>query len=112
MKNLKKIHTKIILITLVFVVAVLWASLPLFGKAYIPTQDGEYHIIRIVEFARMLGRGYIVPRWAPDMNSGYGIPIFNYQYPLPNYIGSFVRLFTRDGVYAFQHEHEGHADRG
>jgi uncharacterized membrane protein len=84
------------------VAGVLFAVWPLFGRNYIPTHDGEYHIIRIVEFARMLGAGYVVPRWTPDMNSGYGIPIFNYHYPLPNYIGSFIRVFTRDAVYAFQ----------
>ncbi len=82
--------------------AVVYAVLPLFGKNYIPTHDGEYHIIRIVEFAKMLGQGTIVPRWAPDMNSGYGVPIFEFHYPLPNYIGSFVRLLTQDAVYAFQ----------
>lgn len=95
----KYLHTIIII---AFFILVVWASSPLFGKNYIPTHDGEYHIIRIVEFARMLRAGYMVPRWAPDMNSGYGIPIFNYHYPLPNYIGSLVRVFTRDGVYAFQ----------
>lgn len=86
----------------VAVAAVIYAVMPLFGRSYIPTHDGEYHIIRIVEFSRMLGAGYLFPRWAPDMNSGYGIPIFNYQYPLPNYIGSLIRVFTRDAVYAFQ----------
>lgn len=80
----------------------LYAALPLFQRGYIPTHDGEYHIIRIVEFSKMLGAGYVVPRWAPDLNSGYGIPIFNYHYPLPNYVGSFVRLLTHDAVYAFQ----------
>ncbi|MCX6791900.1 MAG: 6-pyruvoyl-tetrahydropterin synthase-related protein [Candidatus Gottesmanbacteria bacterium] len=80
----------------------IYAVMPLFGRSYIPTHDGEYHIIRIVEFSRMLGAGYLVPRWAPDMNSGYGIPIFNYHYPLPNYVGSLVRVFTHDAVYAFQ----------
>lgn len=89
-------------IAAICVAAVLFAVLPLFGRNYIPTHDGEYHIIRIAEFSRMLGAGYIVPRWAPDLNSGYGIPIFNYHYPLPNYIGSFARVFTRDAVYAFQ----------
>jgi hypothetical protein len=92
----------LILSIVLCIVGVLFAVWPLFGKNYIPTHDGEYHIIRIVEFARMVGAGYIVPRWAPDMNSGYGIPIFNYHYPLPNYIGSFIRIFTRDAVYAFQ----------
>ncbi len=88
---------------IIFVIFVsLWAVWPLLGKNYIPTHDGEYHIIRIVEFSKELAAGRVVPRWAPDMNSGYGIPIFNYHYPLPNYIGSFVRAFTRDAVYAFQ----------
>ena len=89
-------------ITIFALGAVLYAVLPLFGKNYIPTHDGEYHIIRIVEFTKMLGEGNIVPRWAPDLNSSYGIPIFEFHYPLPNYIGSFVRVFTRDAVYAFQ----------
>lgn len=81
---------------------VIFAVVPLFGRRYIPTHDGEYHIIRIVEFSKMLSQGYLFPRWAPDMNSGFGIPIFNYHYPLPNYLGSLVRVFTRDAVYAFQ----------
>ncbi len=84
------------------IAATIYGVMPLFGRSYIPTHDGEYHIIRIVEFSRMLSAGYLFPRWAPDMNSGYGIPIFNYHYPLPNYIGSLVRVFTHDAVYAFQ----------
>ena len=84
------------------VVVVCFAALPLFGSAYLPTHDGEYHIIRIVEFAKMIQQGYLFPRWAPTLNSGYGIPIFNFHYPLPNYIGSLVRVFTHDAVYAFQ----------
>lgn len=92
----------VFLATIIMIGAVIYAVFPLFGKSYIPTHDGEYHIIRIVEFSKMLSTGYIFPRWAPDMNSGYGIPIFNYHYPLPNYIGSLARVFTRDAVYAFQ----------
>jgi uncharacterized membrane protein len=98
----KPIITAVIAV-LLLTASVLFATASLFGKNYIPTHDGEYHIIRIVEFARMLGEGNMVPRWAPDMNSGYGIPIFQYHYPLPNYIGSLVRVFTRDAVYAFQY---------
>lgn len=86
----------------IFIAGLLFAVSPLFGSSYIPTHDGEYHIIRIAEFAKMIRAGYLVPRWAPDLNSGYGIPIFNYHYPLPNYVGSLVRLFTNDAVYAFQ----------
>ncbi len=78
------------------------AVFSLTGSSYIPTHDGEYHIIRIVEFSKMLRAGYLFPRWAPDLNSGYGIPIFQYHYPLPNYIGSILRFVAHDAVYAFQ----------
>jgi len=83
-------------------VAVLFAVWALFGRKYIPTHDGEYHIIRIVQFAKMLGAGYWFPRWAPTMNSGYGIPVFEYNYPLPDYVGSAVRVINHDAVRAFQ----------
>lgn len=83
-------------------VLLLSAIFPLLGKRYIPTHDGEYHIIRIVEFSKMLQAGSLFPRWAPDLNSGYGIPIFQYHYPFPNYVGSLFRVFTHDAVLAFQ----------
>ncbi len=77
---------------LIFVVG-LWAALPLFGPRFIPTHDGEYHIIRFANFYTMLSAGHIFPRWAPDLNSGYGLPLFNFHYPFPNYIGSFFHAF-------------------
>ncbi len=99
---MKKFHIKVFIIVLICAIFFGLAALPLFNSAYIPTHDGEYHIIRIVEFAKMIREGYFFPRWAPSLNSGYGIPIFEFHYPLPNYIGSFVRLFTHDAVYAYQ----------
>lgn len=72
----------------VLIAIVFYAALPLFLPGFIPTHDGEYHIIRFFEFEKMLKAGYMFPRWAPDLNSGYGIPLFNFFYPLPNYIGS------------------------
>lgn len=87
---------------LIFMCSVFLAVLPLFGRRFIPTHDGEYHIIRIVEFSHMLGAGNLIPRWAPTLNSGYGVPVFQFNYPFSNYIGSFLRLFTRDAVYSFQ----------
>ncbi|MEK7577130.1 MAG: YfhO family protein [Patescibacteria group bacterium] len=69
------------------------SSLPLFGARFIPTHDGEYHIIRFWQFYTMLSYGYLFPRWAPDLNSGYGLPLFLFHYPFPNYIGSFFHVF-------------------
>lgn len=71
----------------VFIV-VIWFIWPLFQPGYIPTHDGEFSIIRIWQFSKMLAAGQIFPRWAPDLNSGYGVPFFTFYYPLPYYIGS------------------------
>jgi len=78
------------------------ASFPLFGNGYIPTHDGEYHIIRFIEFFRMLTAGYWFPRWAPTLNSGYGIPIFLFHYPFPNYVGAFMQGVGLNAVNAFK----------
>ena len=79
-----------------------FASSPFFRKEYIPTHDGEYHIIRFIEFYRMISEGYLIPRWAPNMNSGYGIPIFLFHYPLPNYIGAIIQRIGFHAVDAFK----------
>lgn len=68
------------------------AIMPVFGSRFIPTHDGEYHIIRFWQFYTSLASGTWFPRWAPDLNQGYGIPLFTFQYPFPNYIGSLFHL--------------------
>ncbi len=70
----------------------LFAALPLFQSGFIPTHDGEYHLVRFFEFEKMLKSGYLFPRWAPGLNSGYGVPLFNFHYPLPNYLGVFYHM--------------------
>jgi len=69
------------------------AALPLFGSRFIPTHDGEYHIIRFWQFFTVLTSGVWFPRWAPNLNDGFGIPLFTFQYPFPNYVGSLFHLF-------------------
>lgn len=77
------------------------AVIPLFQSGYIPTHDGEYHIIRFIEFFRMVQAGYWFPRWAPTLNSGYGLPIFIFHYPFPNYIGTVFQSFGLQATQAF-----------
>lgn len=67
-----------------------------------PTHDGEYHIIRFYEFDKTLRGGDWYPRWAPDLNNGYGVPLFNYVYPLPNYVASLLHLFGISFIDAFK----------
>ncbi len=92
---------KYIPIIIVFV-AVLFATFGLFTSRFIPTHDGEYHIIRFWQFYKMLSVGDIFPRWAPDLNSGYGLPLFNFHYPFPNYVAAFFHLFGVGFVDAFK----------
>lgn len=81
-------------IALLFVlVLAFFTSLPLFHSGLIPTHDGEYHLIRFYEFDRVLRTGNLYPRWAPDLDFSYGLPLFTYVYPLPNYAASFLHLF-------------------
>lgn len=67
-----------------------------------PTHDGEYHVIRFYEFDKALRGGQWYPRWAPDLNKGYGIPLFNYVYPLPNYISAAFHAFGISFIDSFK----------
>src|SRR3989338_5683038 len=79
-----------------------FAGFALLNNGLPPTHDGEYHVIRFYEFYRMLSSGELYPRWAPDLNNGYGIPLFNYVYPLPNYIASFFHMLGVSFIDSFK----------
>ncbi len=91
MKNGITNHKELFGVAIV-VFAALVAIRYLFTPGFLPTHDGEYHLIRFYEFGRMLAAGHLFPRWAPGLNSGYGVPLFTFFYPLPNYIGSFFHF--------------------
>lgn len=67
-----------------------------------PTHDGEYHVVRFYEFDKVLHSGDLYPRWAPDFNKGYGIPLFNYVYPLPNYMAFIFHFLGFSFIDAFK----------
>lgn len=56
------------------------------------THDGQDHVARIANFYQNLKEGVIVPRWAGNLNWGYGHPILMFLYPLPSYIVSFFHF--------------------
>ena len=64
-----------------------------FQPVFFPTHDLEYHIIRLWQFDQNIRAGIFIPRWAPDLNHGYGVPLFSFFYPLPNYIAETFRAF-------------------
>jgi len=74
----------------------------LLHKGLPPTHDGEYHVVRFYQFDKTLRDGNWYPRWATDLNKGYGVPIFNYVYPLPNYVASFFHFLGFSFIDSFK----------
>ncbi len=81
---------------------ILFASFALLHAGMMPTHDGEYHVLRFYEFYKTLSAGDWYPRWAADFNAGYGIPLFNYVYPFPNYFAAFLHVFGVSFIDAFK----------
>ncbi len=90
-----------IFITIVAILTFL-SILPLLKSGFPPTHDGEYHVVRFYEFDKALRDGNFYPRWAPDLNYGYGVPILNFVYPLPNYLASFLHSFGVSFIDSFK----------
>jgi len=76
----------IIFIPLIVLVDLFKPGLPL-------THDGQDHVARIANFYQNLSEGNIIPRWAGNLNWGYGHPILEFLYPLPSYLASFFHYF-------------------
>src|SRR3990167_10125977 len=67
-------------------------ALSLFHPGLPITHDGQDHVARIANFYQNLSEGNIIPRWAPNLNWGYGHPILEFLYPLPSYIASIFHF--------------------
>lgn len=55
------------------------------------THDGQDHVARIANFYRNLTEGVLIPRWAANLNWGYGHPVVMFLYPFPSYIASLFK---------------------
>lgn len=64
----------------------------LFHPGMIVSHDSQDHVARIANFYQSLSEGNVVPRWAANLNWGYGHPILMFLYPLPSYSASFFHL--------------------
>src|SRR5258705_9377068 len=77
----------LILISLIPLLDLLHPGLPL-------THDGRDHVARIANFYENLSQGVVIPRWAPNLNWGYGHPILEFLYPLPSYVASLFHYLN------------------
>ncbi|MBI2613539.1 MAG: hypothetical protein HYW62_02110 [Candidatus Levybacteria bacterium] len=92
---------KFLSIAVVVLFAVI-AGFSLLHKGLPPTHDGEYHVVRFFLFDEALRDGNLYPRWSAHLNSGFGVPLFNFVYPLPNYLASFLHLFSFSFIDSFK----------
>src|SRR5258706_1348222 len=81
---------------LLFLIAILSLIpvLSLFHLGFPVTHDGQDHVARIANFYQNLLDGNIIPRWAPNLNWGYGHPILEFLYPLPSYVASLFHYLN------------------
>ncbi|MCL4200336.1 hypothetical protein KJZ67_03265 [Patescibacteria group bacterium] len=84
---MKKKLTHILLFVALLVVATV-PLLDLLHPGFPVTHDGQDHVARIANFYASLAEGNVVPRWAANLNWGYGHPILMFLYPLPSYVAS------------------------
>lgn len=78
---------------IIFLLAVSYIPvLDLFNKGYPDTHDIGEHLVRLTSFYHSLQEGIIVPRWAGNLNWGYGNPVLMFFYPLPSYFASFFHF--------------------
>lgn len=54
------------------------------------THDSPVHFARIAAYYKALSEGQILPRWAGELNYGYGMPLFNFIYHVPYLVSSLA----------------------
>lgn len=89
------------ILSLLFLIIAFIPVLSLFNPGLPITHDGQDHVARIANFYQNLLDGNLVPRWAPNLNWGYGHPILEFLYPAPSYFASlfhFVGFSLVDSV--------------
>ncbi len=80
------------------------AGFPFLHEGLIPTHDAEYHIIRFFLFNESFNDGNLYPRWTAHLNNGFGVPLFTFVYPLPNYIAVFLHSLNISFIDSFRFE--------
>ncbi|MDO8269508.1 MAG: 6-pyruvoyl-tetrahydropterin synthase-related protein [Candidatus Levybacteria bacterium] len=65
----------------------------LFSQQLLFTQDGYTHLVRGAAYFKALSNFEIPPRWAGELNYGYGMPLFIFVFQLPYQLFSLLIAF-------------------
>lgn len=79
-----------------FIIISFFLLLPLLHSNFYISHDGEAHVARFAAYSMAFQDGQLPPRWAGNLNSKYGSPLFIFFYPLPVYFASFLHLLGFD----------------
>ena len=74
---------------------------PLLRPTLTRSADGLMHLFRLVEIDHLARQGVVFSRWAPDLLYGYGLPLFNFHWPLPYYLPLALHLLGMPLIWAF-----------
>jgi uncharacterized membrane protein len=74
--------------------------IPLFTGSVLSGHDGFVYFPRLVEVHQNITHGILEPRWAPDLGSGTGQPLFLFHPPMIYYFGELWHLLGFDFVTA------------
>jgi len=87
---MKRYGLDIFFLVIIFVVSI-FLSKDLLRPGFFPMHD-DISVLRMVQMEKCFKDGQIPCRWAPDLDAGYGQPLFNFYSPFPFYFGMIFRL--------------------
>jgi hypothetical protein len=93
-------HARRLLPAAITVALCLPVCLPLLTSSLILGHDSYSYFPRLVEMHRNVASGVLLPRWAPDLGSGHGQPLFLFHPPLFYWIGEVWQLLGVGAVTA------------
>lgn len=79
-------HTHLVSLIILLVIA-LWFGRPFLSSTLVNGHDTEVHGVHLANYYLALKQGQLPPQWAPNMNHGFGYPVFIYSYHLPYILG-------------------------
>lgn len=65
----------------------LWSLRSIFHPGFMYSHDALWHVERLQNMTALLPVQFPV-RWSPSLDHGYGVPLFNFTYPAPYYLGA------------------------
>jgi hypothetical protein len=72
----------------------IWMGKSFVSQSIAAGHDIEVHGVRLINYYLAVKQGQFPPQWAPNMNFGFGYPVFIYSYQLPYFLGALFFAAT------------------